>query len=94
VAGLKYNHDRLDMLRVERRLAEELFKASETLRIADVRLREAANPHQTGLKFPDSISESQRARAVWRVAKDAHERAFARWVAFVKHGTVPDDLTP
>ncbi len=88
----EYDLDRWDMLRVERRLAEDLFKASETPRLSDARLPEASRPPQTGLQFPDSVSEAQRAKAEWRAVQNAYDKAFERWVAFVKHGTIPDDL--
>lgn len=57
-------------------------------------MHEGTNPKESGVQFPDSIAGNQRAVADWLTAKDAHDQAFARWVAFVKEGAIPNDLKP
>jgi hypothetical protein len=77
---------------VEQTLARELQATSEAVRLAGHALHETGAV--SGAVFPDSKVESEQARSAYHRAHEAWLTATERWVAFVKDGTLPDDIGP
>jgi hypothetical protein len=84
--------DRWVKTQIERVLAAELSKAEAEARRARLHLREIMDKVPSGIPAPDSNlritdagQECKRAHAAW-------QRALERWTAFVRDGTVPEEL--
>jgi len=43
-------------------------------------------------QYPDSLLLPKQLRKVWVEAQEAFQRALDRWLALIKHGTIPEDL--
>src|SRR5579871_1180988 len=74
---------------IERRLAGELNRAWELLRIVEV---EYARRTRTGssAQFLDRLLLPKELRSDWIEAQQVYQRALDRWLAFVKHGVIPE----
>lgn len=77
--------------RIEQILAGELQEAGEAVRLESLRVQGLA-ASSAGAQLSDSLLAVQRARDEFARVQQVWSRATERWVAFVQHGTVPEDI--